>query len=62
MIIEKIGVGMGNSIGISNNNNIKIKQFIKADIVNYQFLNMVLGDGAEAGLCDPTVKRRDWKM
>jgi len=47
---------MGNIIG---NSNISIKQSFKAVIVNYQFLIMALGDGAEAGLCDPTVKRRD---
>lgn len=54
---------MGNIIRNRNSNsNIKIKQTIKVAIANYRLLSMVPEDIAEAGLCDPTIKRRDWDV
>lgn len=56
IILGKKGIMRSN---ITGNRNTNIKQSFKAIIVSYQILIMVLGDVAEAGLCDPAVERRD---
>lgn len=60
VVVEVDRVGKEGFLGNkTTGNNIFFKQSIKAVIVNYQILIMVLGDVAEAGLCDPTVERRE---